>query len=255
MNALDRDLSYALDPVRLFEDAINGPADPWQRAVLESDARRSLLLACRQSGKSTVTSIKALHTAKYQPGSLTLLLSPSLRQSGELFRKVASAYHAVGGTDDDGVLMESALRLELRNGSRVIALPGSEATTRGYSGCDLLIIDEASRCEDSLIAATRPSQATRPNAQLIELSTPRGKRGHFWKEWSEGGDTWARYEVKAADVSRIDPEFLAQERRSLGEFLYLQEYENLWLDSDTQLIATDLVQAAMCDDGERPFWG
>src|SRR3984957_397546 len=218
MNALDRDLRYALSPVALFEDAIGSPCDSWQADLLNSDARRSLLLCCRQSGKSTATSIKALHTAKYQPGSLTLLLSPSLRQSGELFRKVTSAYHAIGGSDDDGVLMESALRLELRNGSRVIALPGSEATTRGYSGCDLLIIDEASRCEDSLIAATRPSQATRPNAQLIELSTPRGKRGHFWKEWSEGGDTWARYEVKAADVSRIDPEFLAQERRSLGEF-------------------------------------
>ena len=253
MNILERDLSYALDPVRLFEDAIGGPADPWQRALLNSDARRSLLLCCRQSGKSTVTSIKALHTAKYQPGSLTLLLSPSLRQSGELFRKVASAYHAIGGSDDDGVLMESALRLELRNGSRVIALPGSEATTRGYSGCDLLIIDEASRCEDSLIAATRPSQATRPNARLIELSTPRGKRGHFWNEWDQGGDSWTRYSVKAEDVSRIDPEFLAQERRSLGEFLYSQEYEISFLDADTQLIQTDLIEAAMRDD-ERPVW-
>ena len=49
---------------------------------------------------------------------------------------------------------ESALRLELANGSRVISLPGVEKTTRGYSKANLIILDEASRIEDSLISSS-----------------------------------------------------------------------------------------------------
>jgi hypothetical protein len=38
---------------------------------------------------------------------------------------------------------ESALRLELVNGIRVVSLPGDEETIRGLSGVALLVIDEA----------------------------------------------------------------------------------------------------------------
>lgn len=45
---------------------------------------------------------------------------------------------------------ESALRLELQNGSRIISLPGKEQTVRGFSGVRLLAIDEAARVPDEL---------------------------------------------------------------------------------------------------------
>jgi len=88
---LAHDLALALDPALLMH-ACGLPPDPWQAAVLRSPASRLLLLCCRQSGKSTTTACLALHTALYQPGALVLLLSPSLRQSGELFKKVIGAY-------------------------------------------------------------------------------------------------------------------------------------------------------------------
>ncbi len=62
--------------------------DAWQSDLLRSDAKQMILLCSRQSGKSTVSSILAIHEAIYQPNSLILLLSPSLRQSQELFRKL-----------------------------------------------------------------------------------------------------------------------------------------------------------------------
>ena len=61
--------------------------DPWQARLLRSRAPWILLNCCRQSGKSTTTAAVALHTAIYDPG-LILLVSPSLRQSKELFAKV-----------------------------------------------------------------------------------------------------------------------------------------------------------------------
>ena len=55
-----------------------------------------LLLATRQGGKSSVAAALAIGTALLQPKSPVLVLSPSLRQSGELFRKVLDLHAALG---------------------------------------------------------------------------------------------------------------------------------------------------------------
>src|SRR5215471_15999855 len=132
--ALWRDLAWGLDPARLMH-ACGLPPDPWQASLLRSPASRILLLCCRQSGKSTTTACLALHQVLYIPQSLVLLLSPSLRQSAELFRKVMGVYRLLDATVPTEA--ESALRLELANGSRLVCLPGKEETIRGYSGVRL----------------------------------------------------------------------------------------------------------------------
>jgi len=81
------DLAHALDPVAFVEDRLKFEPDPWQARLLRSSAPWILLNCCRQSGKSTTTAAVALHTALYDPG-LILLVSPSLRQSKELFAKI-----------------------------------------------------------------------------------------------------------------------------------------------------------------------
>src|SRR3984893_16905965 len=137
-----RFLSLALDPAQILCARSITP-DLWQRQFLLSSARQVLLNCSRQSGKSTTVAALALHTALFQPASLTLLLSPSLRQSLELFRKVMTAYDLVGRPIP--ALGDSQTRLELANGSRVVCLPGNEETVRSFRGVALLIIDEAAR--------------------------------------------------------------------------------------------------------------
>ena len=134
------DLAAALDPCRLAHLAGVDP-DPWQQAVLRSASPRVLLNCSRQSGKSTVAAVLAVWTALYEPGSLSLLLSPSLRQSGELFKKALAIYRAAGRSSP--AESETGLGLTLENGSRIVSLPGTEGTVRGYSGVRLLVIDEA----------------------------------------------------------------------------------------------------------------
>src|SRR5216683_1901882 len=92
---LHRALALALDPSLILRAAGLVP-DPWQRELLLSRDRQLLLNCSRQSGKSTVVSALALHTALFVPGALVLLLSPSLRQSAEIFRKVLDADNALG---------------------------------------------------------------------------------------------------------------------------------------------------------------
>ena len=167
------------DPARLMTAAGMEP-DGWQQRLLASNAARMLLLCCRQAGKSTAAAALALRVALLQPRSPVLLLSPSLRQSGELFRKVLDLFGALGRPMQ--VTAESALRLELANGSRIVSLPADEATIRGFSGVALLIIDEAARVPDELYRAVRPMLAV-SNGQLVCLSTPYGQRGFFYAEW------------------------------------------------------------------------
>ena len=83
-------LRAALDPVVFAEERLGFHPDPWQAQAMRSASNQLQLNCCRQSGKSTTTAVIALHTAVYQPGSLTLLVSPSLRQSRELFGKVTA---------------------------------------------------------------------------------------------------------------------------------------------------------------------
>ena len=235
--------ALAGDPARLLADAGLEP-DPWQQAVLRSDASRLLLLASRQAGKSSVAAALALQTALLRPRSPVLLLSPSLRQSGELYRKVVDLFGALGRPM--GVTAESALRLELANGSRVVSLPGDEKNIRGFSGVALLVIDEAARVEDALYCSVRPMLAV-SQGRLAALSTPFGKRGWFHDEWHGAGD-WQRVKITAEQCPRISPQFLSEERRALGERWYRQEYLCGFEDTVDAVFAWADIQAALSDE-------
>jgi phage terminase large subunit-like protein len=177
LTTLTADLLNALDPSRVMVRAGLRP-DPWQRDLLRSSiALRMLVLCARQSGKSTCAAALGLYEALYQPPALVLLLSPSLRQSQELFRATMALY--TQGDATVAAVQESALRIEFQNQSRIVALPGeSDATIRGYSDVRLLVIDEAARVPDSLYTATRPMLAV-SGGRLVCLSTPYGRRGWF----------------------------------------------------------------------------
>src|SRR5215211_7613747 len=156
MVALRDDLKLALDRVA-FAEKLGIVPDEWQEDFLRSSADRVLLNCGRQSGKSTMSAVIALHRALYHPGSLVLCLAPALRQSQELFAKIAGFYRDLGRpVAPQG---ERRLSLELDNGSRIVTLPGSEKTIRGFSGASLLVLDEASRVDDGLYYAVRPMLA------------------------------------------------------------------------------------------------
>jgi hypothetical protein len=234
-----------------FARACGFEPDPWQLGVLESTGRKLLLLCSRQSGKTTTTAVKVLREAMYTPESLILVVSPAQRQSAEMMRKVFQLLAMLGG-DAPVLANESMLRMELPNGSRVIALPGNENTVRGYSAATLLVIDEAARVEKQLVDSLRPTMAT-TNGQLIALTTPKGRRGWFWEQWSQGGDSWERTQVAAKDCPRISAEFLAEARREMGDFTYSQEYENAWLDPETSFFSSELIERMLTKD-ISPLW-
>src|SRR5262245_61533674 len=117
------------DPLHFAQHSLQFVADPWQEKVLTWTGKRLLLLCCRQSGKSTVTALLALHRALYYARSLILLLSPSLRQSAELFRKVSDFLSLLPVRP--ALVEDNRLSLQMQNGSRIVSLPSKEANIRG----------------------------------------------------------------------------------------------------------------------------
>ena len=248
------DIATALNPTRLFTAAGIGQPDPWQRRVLMGPWSRLLMLCSRQSGKSTTVGALAAHEALYRPESLTLITAPAQRQAKETLAKFWSFYRAIGKPVT--VEAKSELRVRFANGSRVIALPGSEKTIRGYSAVDLLILDEAARIEDGLYDAVRPMLAVSRSAgrggRLAALTTPWGKRGWFYKAWTSEQE-WERVKVTAKECPRITDAFLRQERQELGEWMFAQEYQCRFVDNEEQLFATRDIDRAF-DPGIRPLF-
>jgi Terminase large subunit, T4likevirus-type, N-terminal len=247
---MGRDLARALDPVLLAQDCGVNP-DPWQANLLRERPRRSLLLCSRQSGKSTVTALLALWVAIYEAPALVVIVSPSQRQSAEMFRTLMLFHSKLDGAPAlDG---ESVLKAEFANGSRILALPGTERTVRGLANVSLAIVDEAARVEDELLTAIRPMMATsKRGGRLIALTTPAGRRGWFFEAWTGTGD-WTRVRVAASDCPRISKAFLADELKELGPIRFSEEFELEFRDSDESVFSSAIIERAFTSE-VRALW-
>lgn len=219
--------------------------DARQLEVLQSSAKRGILNCTRQWGKSTMAAAKAVHWAYTRANSLILVASPSARQSAEFLRKAAALVRKLGMRPrGDG---DNELSLAFDNGSRIVGLPGTEGTVRGFSAVSLLLIDEAARMEDALYKALRPMLAV-GDGHLWLMSTPWGKRGFFYEIWEHGGEGWLRVKVPATECARISKEFLEEERAQMGAQWFRQEYLCEFVDSGAGFFDRDLVENAF--DGE-----
>jgi len=240
----------ATDDRIAFARQLGVELDPWQAEFITSNGRRDLLNCSRQAGKSTAAAILALHEAVFVPDSVTVLVSPSQRQSSELFRKVIESREQLPHRLD--LLEDNRLSMSVNGGGRVLSLPGSEQTIRGISAVTLLIEDEAARVDDDLYRSVRPMLAVR-NGRLVLMSTPFGKRGHFHHEWVNGGENWKRVMVPATQVPRISAGFLEEERGALGDWWYRQEYMCEFVEAEDAFFRDDDLMSAI-NPGIKPLF-
>jgi hypothetical protein len=221
--------------------------DAMQSRVLEAHTRRGVLNCCRQWGKSTLGAAMAVHQAETKEESLTLVISPSARQSGEFVRKAARFLERLDiQPKGDG---DNEMSLLLPNRSRIVGLPGNEVTVRGFSAVSLMVIDEAAHVSEEMYRAVRPMLAV-SRGTLWLLSTPYGKRGFFYETWRRGGRGWLRITVPATKCPRISRSFLKEERSILGEHCFRQEYLCEFEDSEDQIFGRDVVERAITEDVE-----
>jgi len=236
---------YGDDAIGFVTDRLDWNPDTWQRKLLSSKSDRLLLNCSRQSGKSTTAALLALHQAVHHPG-LILLVSPTLRQSRELFAKVSGFLRQM--KPRPRLTEDNKLSFTLANGARVVCLPGSADTIRGFSAPTLVIEDEAAFVEDALYIAVRPMLAV-SGGRLILMSTPFGKREHFYEAWT-GQEDWQKIRITADQCPRIKEEFLERELLALGEWWFKQEYLCEFVETADQVFRQQDIDAAFDADIE-----
>jgi hypothetical protein len=252
-----RTVALGIDPVNFARQFGFNPVD-WQADFLHNKHPRIIMNCPRGAGKSLLTAILTLHHALYTPNALVLLFSPGDRQSMELFKKVTDFYKLLGkDASVEYSKAESAHRLELKNGSRIISLPNSPRTVVGYHNVTLLVIDEAALIDNEELYTRARPMLDHKNGRLFLLSTPFGKSGFFYREWSdwEKNDktVWRGITVTTNECPWMLPSFLAEERQKLGDRGYRQEYECSFEENIDSYFSLEEIENAYSKD-VRPLF-
>src|SRR5262245_50156092 len=242
-----RALAHAIDGALWARNGLDVDLDDWQADVVREPGDQ-LLCVTRQGGKSNTVGIKALHHLLHVPAAFVIAASPSEDQSKELFRKLLGFYDRC--PEAPRAVVRNTTELELANGPRCCAVPGSERTIRSKSAVTMVLLDEAARIEDSLIGAVCPMMA-HTSGTLIAMSSPFGKRGWFYEQW-KGGQGYVRVKRTAYEIPRISATFLEKERSRLGDLLFRQEYLCEFIDPGSSAFSSELVDACLSRDFE-PF--
>jgi hypothetical protein len=81
------------------------------------------------------------------------------------------------------------------------------------------------------------------DGKMVCLSTPFGRRGWFYEQWTGADPTWERIVSKAVECPRISPAFLAEERRMLGPAMFAQEHCCEFIEAEGQVFSAESIEA------------
>ena len=262
MLSIAEDLSLALDCGEVFKRCIGGDPDPWQLRVLEwcasgdpagaNLARKLFLLTSRQAGKTSVVSVATIIQSLWGcPGGTTILAAPSMRQSSSVMRVIMKAYRRLTAGRDDAqdLEAESKCSVTLANGSRILCVPGSnDGNTLRGEVADTILVDEIFFTSAELVQSLRPMISTKGGrGKLILLGTPRYASGFAYDLWRSGDPSWQREKITAAQCPRIDPQWLENERREIGDAAK-SEYDCEFVDPGAAIFGSEILEAALSDD-------
>ena len=136
----------------------------------------------RQVGVTTTIAHEAVWRAYTNPSRIILIVSPSLRQSEIVMRKIITTIEANESLSGQ-VSRKSRAEVMLATGSRIICLPNNPDRFRGFTATDVYL-DEAAHFQNDepVLRVVRPMLSA-SHGRITIISTPSGKRGLFHKEY------------------------------------------------------------------------
>ncbi|MGB8430672.1 MAG: terminase family protein, partial [Pseudolabrys sp.] len=145
-----REAAYRVDPALWMQEVLEITPHDWQKSFLRAPLGASILaLTARQVGKTTAAAVGMAHSALLMSGSLSVIACPSQHQSAEALRKVREMVLKAGAE----LTTDNVFRLELANGSRVLALPGTQESIRGLTVDAWIVADEAAQLDPAIMGA------------------------------------------------------------------------------------------------------
>lgn len=108
---------------------------PYQKRLLKGlhENRQSIILSCRQSGKTTVTCAYILHFILFNEDKEVCLLANKGAQAREIMSRIQLAYTHLPKWLQSGVTSYNKSSIELENGCKLVAAATSSDSVRGRS--------------------------------------------------------------------------------------------------------------------------
>ena len=221
--------------------------DPWQKKYIETEGN-CFLLCGRQSGKSAAASIKFGKRAATHPQRKIYMLAYTEKQAYNLFFKTLTYIKSVYPKTliTKGAKKPTKHIINLKNHSQIfcyaVGLTGEGI--RGPTATDLVVDEAAPMANEVFDAITPMLSITKGNFDI--LSTPRGKKNknnedtYFYK--CSKNDIFTKFYVSAEDCPRHSKEFLKNERASMGELVYAQEYLAMFLDDLKRVFSDEQIK-------------
>ena len=240
------------DPALWMQAVLGITPHDWQRKFLLASRGASIaVLTARQVGKTTAAAVGMAHSAVFMPGSLSVIACPSQNQSAEALRKVREMVLKAGAK----LTTDNVFRLELANGSRVLALPGTQESIRGLTVDAWIVADEAAQLDPAIMAALHPMRTQCPHARFAMLSTAWSRTDPFWSVWDNGNPSWTRIRATIdVEPTLIAPDVLERARGDLNEDDFKREYLGIPAGSQVSPFTFELYEHATQTQVHRNMW-
>ena len=220
---------------------------PYQKKMFNhfNENRFSIILACRQSGKSISSVIYLLWYAIFHPEKTIAILANKNAISMEMLGRITLALENLPFFLQPGTKVLNKGSIEFSNNSRIIAAATSSSSIRGMS-VNLLFLDEFAFVERAaeFYTSTYPVVSSGKTTKVIITSTANGVGNVFHRLW-EGAvqktNEFVPFTVNWWDVPGRDAEWKRQTISNTSQLQFDQEYGNSFIGTGNTLISSDTL--------------
>ncbi|MEJ5227207.1 terminase family protein [Thermodesulfovibrio sp.] len=221
---------------------------PYQQKWLNDKSRFKIALKARQIGFTTALCFEAIEMALTEKCRI-LILSTTERQSREVIDRIYDILNVAKRLKGIKLPRETRSEIAFPNGSRIISLPASPTSVRGYTGH--VFLDEFAFHKDAKEIWRAMLPITTRGYSVRIVSTPAGKSGKFYELW-ENAEGFSRHKVDIHDAIKqgfnID---LNAIKSSMDPDDFAQEYECVFLDEAHSYFPMELIIQAISAECDR----
>lgn len=239
---------------------------PYQKSFFCNPSKRKMWVSARQIGKSFCVAGMLVYKALSKQNGLSICISVNSRSASELISKCRQFAESIKVLSEGRIDYTASYdTIHFSNGSRVMSLPSTADSLRGWSA-QCVIIDEAAfvwRLDD-ILQGIAPTLTRDQNSELILTTTPAGKNGAFYElyrtalnedEWyvqhttiEDAINDGLKIDIESLHSLCPDPEIFAQEYMcqfsseysSLIDTSLLEYYDELPKQTSTAYIGIDV---------------
>ena len=210
-----------------------------------NDNRFSIVLACRQSGKSISSVGYLLWYALFHPEQTIAILANKGATAREMLARVTLMLENLPFFLQPGCKALNKGSIEFSNNSRIIAAATSGSSIRGMS-VNLLFLDEFAFVENAteFYTSTYPVVSSGKSTKVIITSTANGLGNIYHKLWEgavQSTNEFKPFRVDWWDVPGRDDAWKKQTIANTSELQFNQEFGNTFHGTGNTLISGDCL--------------